>query len=173
MALQSVQNCERPHSMDIKPGNLDDARLIALLHAHLITARAASAPGSAHALDLSGLRSPAISLWTVWEDGILIGVGALKRLCDDHGEVKSMHTSQGMRRKGVGQLMLRHLIAEARTCGMRRLSLETGSSEYFLPARTLYVRHGFVEVPPFADYLLDPNSVFMSLELGPVAPSCL
>jgi putative acetyltransferase len=94
-----------------------------------------------------------------------LGVGAPKWLSADHGEIKSMHTAQAVRRRGVGRAMLRHIIAIARASGISRLSLETGASEYFRPARALYRSHGFVECPPFADYVLDPNSVFMSLDL--------
>ena len=132
---------------------------------HLTRARAESAPGSAHALDLTGLQSPDISFWTIWDDETLLGVGALKRLSADHGEIKSMHTAQSMRGKGAGSAMLRHIIAIARVSGMSRLSLETGSWEYFRPARAFYQSHGFVECPPFAEYVLDPNSFFMSLDL--------
>ena len=102
----------------------------------------------------------------MWEDETLLGCGALKRLSADHGEVKSMHTAQAMRRRGAGSAMLRHLIAAARADGMSRLSLETGSWDYFRPAQALYRSHGFVECPPFADYVLDPNSVFMTLDLS-------
>jgi putative acetyltransferase len=116
-------------------------------------------------LDLTGLQSPDISFWTIWENETLLGFGALKRLSADHGEVKSMHTCQPMRGKGVGSAMLRHIIATARASGMSRLSLETGTWEYFRPARSLYRSHGFVECPPFADYVIDPNSVFMTLDL--------
>ena len=151
--------------MRIIQGDLSDPRVVALLQIHLTSARAATAPGSAHALDISGLQSPDISFWTIWEDETLLGFGALKRLSADHGEVKSMHTAQAMRGRGAGTAMLRHIIATARANGMSRLSLETGSMEYFEPARALYIRHGFVECPPFADYVLDPNSVFMSLGL--------
>jgi putative acetyltransferase len=131
----------------------------------LRTARAATAPGSAHALDSSALRDPDISLWAVWEDAELLGVGALKRITQEHGEVKSMHTAEGARRRGVGTAMLRHIIAEAQRRGMARLSLETGAWDYFEPARALYRLHGFVECPPFANYKTDPNSVFMTLDL--------
>lgn len=151
--------------MRIVEGDLRDPRVVDLLHTHLISARAETAPGSAHALDLTGLQSPAISFWTIWDDETLLGVGALKRLSADHGEIKSMHTAQSMRGKGAGSAMLRHIIATARAHGMSRLSLETGSWEYFRPARAFYQSHGFVECPPFAEYVLDPNSVFMSLDL--------
>lgn len=151
--------------MRIVQGGFSDSRVVDLLQIHLTSARAETAPGSAHALDLTGLQSPDITFWTIWDDETLLGFGALKRLSVDHGEVKSMHTVQSMRGKGVGSAMLRHIITTARTSGMSRLSLETGSWEYFRPARELYRSHGFVECPPFADYVLDPNSVFMSLDL--------
>ncbi len=146
-------------------GDLSDPRVVDLLHLHLTRARAETAPGSAHALDLTGLQSPDIGFWTIWDDETLLGVGALKRLSADHGEVKSMYTVQALRRTGAGSAMLRHIIATARANGMSRLSLETGSWDYFRPAHAFYRRHGFVECPPFADYVLDPNSVFMSLDL--------
>ncbi len=156
--------------MQIISGNLGDPRVADLLRFHLASARAETAPGSAHALDLAGLQAPDIRLWTIWDGEALLGVGALKRLSADHGEVKSMHTAQSMRGKGVGSAMLAHIIATARSDGLSRLSLETGAWEYFRPARALYRRHGFVECPPFADYALDPNSVFMTLDLrGPAA----
>ena len=149
--------------MRIIQGDLSDPRVTGLLHTHLTNARAQTAPGSAHALDISGLQSPDISFWTIWNDEALLGFGALKRLSKDHGEVKSMHLAQTMRRKGAGGAMLHHIIATARANGMSRLSLETGSWEYFSPARAL--SHGFTECPLFADYVLDPNSIFMSLDL--------
>jgi putative acetyltransferase len=152
-------------TLRIVEGGLDDPRVIDLLNTHLARARAETAPGSAHALDLSGLRSPEVTFWSAWEGDSLAGVGALKRLTDDHGEVKSMHTAESMRRQGVGAAILRHIIAAARARGMSRVSLETGSWPYFAPARALYERHGFVECPPFADYRPDPNSVFMTLVL--------
>jgi putative acetyltransferase len=151
--------------MRIVEGGLDDPRVIELLRVHLIRARAETAPGSAHALDLSGLRSPDVTFWSAWEGDLVAGVGALKQLSADHGEVKSMHTAEEMRRRGVGAAILRHIIAAARSRGISRLSLETGSWPYFAPARALYMRHGFVECPPFGDYRPDPNSVFMTLEL--------
>jgi len=149
----------------ITDGDLTDSRVIALLRTHLITARSATAPGSAHALDITELRSAEISFWTIWDDDVLLGCGALQRLSADHGEVKAMHTVQGMRRKGVGTIMLRYIIAVARSRGMSRLSLETGSWDYFRPAHALYRSHGFIECAPFANYVPDPNSVFMSLDL--------
>jgi len=152
--------------MRIIQGDFADPRVVDLLGIHLASARSATAPGSAHALDLTQLQSPEIVFWTIWDEQTLLGFGALKRLSADHGEVKSMHTAQATRRRGAGSAMLRHIIQTARERGMSRLSLETGASEYFVPARSLYKSHGFVEGPPFADYVLDPNSVFMSLDLG-------
>ena len=152
-------------ALRIVPGGLDDSRVEALLQLHLTRARAETAPGSAHALDLSGLRAPDMSFWSVWEGDELLGVGALKQLSTEHGEVKSMHTAEAARGRGVGSALVRHIMAEGRTRGMRRLSLETGSWPYFLPARALYARHGFVECGPFGDYREDPNSVFMTIEL--------
>jgi putative acetyltransferase len=151
--------------MRIIPGDFDDPRVLALLHLHVTTARAATARESAHALDLQGLKSPDICFWSIWDADTLLVIGALKRLAADHGEVKSMHTVQSMRRRGTGSAMLRHIILAAKAAGMQRLSLETGSWGYFLPAQAFYRRHGFIECSPFADYVSDRNSVFMSLDL--------
>lgn len=151
--------------MRIVPGDFNDPRIVELLEIHRTTARAETAAGSAHALDLEELQLPDMRFWAIWDGDRLCGVGALKRLSPDHGEVKSMHTAQFARRKGAGSAMLRHIVATARDSGMRRLSLETGSWDYFRPARALYAKHGFVECPPFAGYSPDRNSVFMSLHL--------
>jgi putative acetyltransferase len=152
--------------MHIVEGGLDDPRVVALLHTHVTRARAETARGSAHALDLGGLREPEVTFWSAWEGESVVGVGALKRLSADHGEVKSMHTAEAARGRGVGSALLQEILATARARGMRRLSLETGSWPYFLPARALYARHGFVECAPFGEYEEDPNSVFMTLALG-------
>jgi putative acetyltransferase len=151
--------------MRIVEGGLDDPRVVALLHIHLIRARSETAPGSAHALDLSGLRSPEVTFWSAWDGDVLVGVGALRRLTADHGEVKSMHTAEAARGRGVGSALLRHIMDAARAEGMSRLSLETGSWPYFEPARALYARHGFVECPPYGNYRADPNSIFMTVVL--------
>ena len=153
-------------AMRIVEGGLEDPRVVALLQTHLARARAETAPGSAHALDLSGLRAPEVTLWSAWEGDAVVGVGALRRLSADHGEIKSMHTAEAARGRGVGSAMLRHIMAAARARGMSRLSLETGSWPYFAPARALYARRGFVECGPFGEYQADPNSVFMTLVLG-------
>jgi putative acetyltransferase len=151
--------------MQIKPGNLDDARVIALLNTHIGRARAETARGSAHALDHDALRSPDISFWTLWAGDKLLSVGALKRLAPDHCEVKSMYTAESARRTGAGTALLRHLIQTAKSFGATRLSLETGSWSYFAPARSFYAHHGFIHCAPFGDYVADRNSVFMTLDL--------
>lgn len=151
--------------MKITDGSLDDPRVQALLTYHFTTARAETGRGSAHALDLSGLKSPDIHFYSAWVGDYVIAIGALKRLSESHGEIKSMHTEKSQRRKGAGSAMLRHIIARGHQMGLSRLSLETGSWPYFIPARELYKRHGFIECPPFASYVPDSNSVFMTLEL--------
>jgi putative acetyltransferase len=151
--------------MKIVAGDLDNSQVRALLEHHVTTARAETAPGSAHALDLGGLKTPGVDFYAAWDGDALLGVGALKRLSHDHGEVKSMHTAQSRRRRGVGTAILLHIVEAARARGLSRLSLETGSWPYFLPAREFYKRHGFRECPPFGEYAPDRNSVFMTLEL--------
>ena len=148
--------------MKIISGDLDDARVRALLDEHLRTARAATAACSDHALEVSELKAPDITFWAAWDGDVLLGVGALKRLSPELGEIKSMHTVRDRRRQGVGAAMLVHIIDAAHAMGLARLSLETGSSDYFVPARALYEKHGFAECPPFAEYVVDPNSVFMT-----------
>jgi len=152
--------------MRIIEDGLDDLRVIALLDIHVRRARAETAEGSAHALDLDALRAPGIRFWTIWDADTLLGCGALKTLSPGHGEVKSMHIAEAYRRKGTGAMMLGHIIAAAEKAGMTRLSLETGSWPFFTPARALYHAHGFTECGPFADYRADPNSVFMTKALG-------
>ena len=152
--------------MEITPGDLTDPRVLDLLRVHLTAARAQTAPGSAHALDVAGLQAPDIRFWTLWDGSRLLGTGAVKRLAPDHGEVKSMHVAEAARRTGAGSLILRHLVAQARADRMVRLSLETGSWDYFAPARAFYRRHGFVDCPPFAPYRPDPHSAFLTLDLG-------
>src|SRR5215469_5907979 len=151
--------------MKITDGGLDDSRVQALLTHHFTTARAEKGRGSAHALDLSGLKSPDIQFFSAWDGDSVIAIGALKRLSTSHGEIKSMHTEQSNRRRGAGSMIVRHIIARAREMGFSRLSLETGSWPYFIPAREFYKRHGFIECPPFGSYVPDPNSVFLTLEL--------
>jgi putative acetyltransferase len=151
--------------MRIEEGGLDDARVIALLTIHVTRARAETAACSAHALDVSGLKQPAIRFWMIWEGETLLGTAALKRLDARHGEIKSMHVAEAARRKGAGSALLDHVLAQAKAMGMARASLETGSWNYFAPARALYAKHGFAECGPFEGYAPDPNSVFMTRSL--------
>lgn len=152
--------------MQIKPGDFGDPRLVAMLETHVRRAVAETARGSAHALDLNGLQTPDIRLWTVWDDEQLLGCGALRRLSAAHGEVKSMYTAETARGRGAGGAILKHIIEAARADGLKRLSLETGAWDYFIPARAFYRRHGFSDCEPFGDYRPDPNSVFLTMALS-------
>lgn len=149
----------------IEIGTLDHPAVQALLREHLQNMYEITPPESVHALDLEKLRAPDITFWTVWEDDLLLGCGALKELDPRHGEVKSMRTQSAHRRKGAGRVILGHIIAVARERGYERLSLETGSSEDFAPARLLYESAGFTPCGPFGDYCDDPNSAFLTLQL--------
>lgn len=149
----------------IRAGGLERPEVQALLQEHLRRMLQVSPPESVHALGLDGLNQATVSFWTLWQDEQLAGCGALKELDAQHGEIKSMRTHDAFLRQGVAAAMLLHLKQVARARGYCRLSLETGSMGYFLPARELYSKHGFSECAPFADYLPDPNSVFMTLAL--------
>ena len=151
--------------MHIRVDDLAGPKIRALLEEHLADMRAISPPGSVHALDLDGLRRPEITFWTAWSGTALLGCGALKELAPDHGEIKSMRTARAHRRSGVARAMLAHTVAEARRRGYGRLSLETGSMAEFAPARALYESFGFGYCGPFAGYVDDPNSVFMTRTL--------
>ena len=151
--------------MLIRVDDLAGTEIRGLLEEHLADMRAISPPESVHALDLDGLRRPEITFWTAWSGAALLGCGALKELSPDHGEVKSMRTARAHRRGGVARAMLAHIVAEARRRGYERLSLETGSMAEFAPARALYERFGFGYCGPFAGYVDDPNSVFMTRAL--------
>ena len=151
--------------MHIRIDDLRGPEIHALLEEHLQDMRRISPPESVHALDLDGLRRPEITFWTAWSDHELVGCGALKTLGDGHGEIKSMRVSTTRRRTGAGRAMLHHILDEARRRGLARLSLETGSQPEFAPARQLYTSAGFAECGPFAGYVLDPCSVFMTRTL--------
>ena len=151
--------------MLIRVDDLSGPEIRALLEEHLRHMHEISPPESVHALDLSALRQPDITFWTVWIDNQLAGCGALKEIDPRHGEVKSMRTAVTHRRQGVGRAMLQHVIEQARSRSYERLSLETGSMEAFIPARRLYESFGFTYCGPFAAYSADPNSVFMTRRL--------
>jgi putative acetyltransferase len=151
--------------VEILVDDLSGREVQELLREHLRGMHLNSPPESVHALDLEGLRQPGITFWTVWEEGELLGCGALKELDAAHGEIKSMRTAAAHLRKGVARRMLAHILAEARRRGYRRVSLETGSGEAFQPAWRLYESFGFVRCGAFDGYVEDSFSVFMTLEL--------
>ncbi len=142
----------------------DDVR--ALLERHLAFANATSPPEDVHALDIAALLDPAVSLFSYRARGELLGVGALKRLDDEHAEIKSMHPAEAARGRGVARAIVDHLLRVARERGYRRVSLETGSGPAFVPARRLYASVGFTACAPFADYPASPSSVHMTLALA-------
>jgi lysophospholipase L1-like esterase/GNAT superfamily N-acetyltransferase len=160
----------RSPAMRILHDDLTGPEIAALLDEHLEEMRAVSPPESTHALDLEGLRAQDVTFWTVWDEGALLGCGALRELDPSHGEIKSMRTASAHQGRGVGAALVVHVVAEARRRGYRRLSLETGSSAHFAPARRLYARHGFVPCPPFGDYPDDPHSAHMELALDDARP---
>ena len=139
--------------------------VLALLEGHLADMHATSPPESVHALDAAELVGSGLTFWTLREDGVLLGCAALKELEPGHAEIKSMRTAPAARRRGVATRLLDHVLATARERGYARLSLETGSQDFFEPARALYRSRGFEECGPFASYVLDPHSVFFSRAL--------
>ena len=156
-----------PAAFEIREDDLTGSKIAGLLQDHLDTVALHSPPESIHALDLDGLQAPEITFWTAWQESELLGCAALKELDLTHGEIKSMRTATRYRRKGVAARLLEHLLGVARRRSYRRVSLETGSMEAFAPARALYARFGFAPCGPFANYVEDPFSVFMTLELDP------
>ncbi|WOJ94504.1 GNAT family N-acetyltransferase [Congregibacter variabilis] len=152
--------------MEIRLDDLSDPRIEAFLEEHLEDMRSVSPPESKHALDLAGLKSPQVSFWSMWDEQVLVACGALKYLDDAHAEVKSMRVSTARRGQGLASQLLSHMLEEAVSRGYQRVSLETGSMEFFEPARVLYKSFGFRYCAPFANYTEDPHSVFMSLDLS-------
>ncbi|MFI4958755.1 MAG: GNAT family N-acetyltransferase [Lysobacterales bacterium] len=148
--------------MHIHLDDLTGSEIIRLLREHLQGVAQHSPPESIHALDLDGLRQPEITFWSVWHDDELMGCGALKELDRRHGEIKSMRTSAAHLRKGVATRLLQYILEEAERRGYERVSLETGSMEGFATARHLYARFGFVSCGPFAGYVEDSNTTFMT-----------
>ena len=151
--------------MRIEIDDLSRPDIHALLDEHLQSMHAQSPPESVHALDIDKLRQPGITFWSAWDGAQLLGCGALKQLSADHGEIKSMRTPDALRRRGAGRALLAHIIEVAKGRGYQRLSLETGSTDGFLPARKLYERFGFSYCGPFGDYPEDPYSAFMTIRL--------
>ena len=155
----------RPERMVIKPGDFDDDRIKALLTRHLEGMHANSPPGHVFALDWSGLQTADISFYALWEGDELLGFGALKELDATSGEIKSMRTADAHLREGVAARILDHIIAEARSRGYTRLSLETGSGPAFEPALALYRRRGFTDGGAFGGYDKSAFNQFLHLDL--------
>lgn len=151
--------------MRIIEDDLTGPEIRSLLETHFAGMLANSPVGSCHFLDFDSLNAPDVTFWSIWDGDSLAGCGALKELSSEHGEIKSMRTHADHLRKGVGAVMLTHIISEARERRYRRLSLETGSTEAFIPALALYEANGFQFCPPFGDYVEDPFSRFMTLAI--------
>ena len=145
----------------------DDVR--ALLERHLAFALETTPPEHAFALDVDGLIDPAVTFYSLRADGELLGIGAIKQLDLEHGEIKSMHTARAARGRGVGRAVLGHLLDVARSRGYRRVSLETGTMAEFAPARALYASAGFIACGPFAGYQPSEDNCFMTLPLEAAA----
>lgn len=152
--------------MDIRIGDLRNEQIVSLLQEHHDDMLSHSPPESVHALDLSALEQPDITFWSLWINQELAGVGALKELDEHHGEIKSMRTSKQHLRMGVAGQILNHIIDHARHCSYKKLSLETGTMDVFLPAQKLYSRFGFQVCEPFGNYRIDPFSMFMTKDLS-------
>jgi putative acetyltransferase len=153
------------YSMEINIDDLTSPDVIGLLKEHLQHMTRITPPESVHALDIEALKKPEITFWSVWEGPLLIGCGALKELSPQHAEIKSMRTASSHLGKGVASYLLEHMLTEAKRRKYKRVSLETGSFDDFKPARNLYKKFGFSYCGPFSNYVRDPNTVFMRLEL--------
>jgi putative acetyltransferase len=151
--------------LEIRIDDLTGSEIQLFLKEHLEDMARHSPPESCHALDLERLRKPEVTFWSAWNNNELLGCGALKELTPQHGEIKSMRTAAAYRGKGVATALLNKILEEAKRRNYERVSLETGSMDSFAPARSLYARFGFKECNPFADYVEDPYSLYMTKEL--------
>ncbi|WP_026316736.1 GNAT family N-acetyltransferase [Actinokineospora enzanensis] len=151
--------------MEIIVDDLAGPAIAAFLAEHVAEMRSLTPLSSKHALDLAGLRLPGITFWSMMDGPAVVGCCALKELDAGHAEIKSMRTAPARKRQGIAATLLRHVIGAAVRDGYRRLSLETGSADFFAPARALYTKHGFGYCAPFGDYREDPHSVYMTREL--------
>ncbi len=170
MMDSQLDSARYPHeisalTLTIQIDDLTRPAIHALLNEHLQNMHELSPPESMHALDLESLRDPAITFWSAWDGSTLVGCAALKELRARHGEIKSMRTPQTLRRRGVGRALLAHVVKIAGERRYERLSLETGASSAFEPARRLYESFEFSYGGPFGEYREDPNSVFMTKRL--------
>jgi len=146
-------------------GNFDNPEVNELLTKHFIELRDASPEGSAHVLDIPGLKIPSIKFWSLWENEKLFGCGALKFLEKGHGEFKSIRVHDNFRKKGNGIKVINHLIEEAKKLNIKRLSIETGAGDFFIPARKLFNKCNFLPCEPFAHYKLDINSIYLTKQI--------
>tara|TARA_B100001173_G_scaffold251929_1_gene222955 strand:+ start:567 stop:1070 length:504 start_codon:yes stop_codon:yes gene_type:complete len=144
-------------------GNFENFEVNKLLIKHFIELRSVSPPGSTHVLDIQGLRDPSIKFWSLWEDNELMGCGALKFLNKNHGEFKSIRVADKFRNNGNGEKIISHLINKAKKLNINKISIETGSGDFFKPARKLFYQFGFKNCEPFAHYKEDINSCYMSM----------
>ena len=143
-------------------GNFDNPKVHELLIKHFIELRAASPEGSAHVLDIDGLKHSSIKFWSLWNGKMLTGCGALKFLDNNHGEFKSIRVHNNFRGKGYGIKVINHLISEAKKLNVKQLSIETGAGDFFIPARKLFKICGFEPCKPFAHYKEDINSIYLT-----------
>ena len=146
-------------------GNFDNPEVNELLTKHFIELRAASPEGSAHVLDIPGLKDKSIKFWSFWENEKLFGCGALKFLDKDHGEFKSIRVHDNFKKKGNGIKIINHLIEEAKKLDIKKLSIETGAGDFFIPARKLFNKCNFLPCKPFAHYKLDKNSIYLTKQI--------
>ena len=144
-------------------GNFDNPEVNEMLVKHFVELRSVSPKGSTHVLDIKGLKDSTIKFWSLWKDDELMGSGAIKFIDKEHGEFKSIRINDKFRKKGYGLKMIIYLIDEAKKLGIKKLSLETGSGEFFNPARELFYKCGFKDCEPFSHYIKDVNSVYMSM----------
>ena len=143
-------------------GNFDNPEVNKLLIKHFIELRAASPEGSAHVLNIDGLKHSSIKFWSLWDNKMLTGCGALKFLDNNHGEFKSIRVHDAFRKKGYGVEVIDHLINEAKKLNVKQLSIETGAGDFFIPARKLFKNCGFEPCEPFAHYKEDVNSIYLT-----------
>ena len=145
--------------------NFEEPLVNELLVKHFIELRSVSPEGSTHVLDISGLKDPTIKFWSLWNENELMGCGALKFLDENHGEFKSIRITDKFRGKGYGINIIEHLVSEAKKLNIKKLSIETGAGEFFVPARKLFTKFGFKPCKPFAHYKKDPNSCYFTMDL--------
>ena len=150
----------------IQQENPTRADLALLFARHTADMHADTPPESIHMMDAADLAIPQVHFFVLRQNGEPIAMGAFKIFETSHAEIKSMHVLSEHRGKGLSRIMLAHLVAAAKTAGVLRLSLETGSQDSFTAARVLYEKAGFTECSPFGDYVLDPMSVFMTRTLA-------